>query len=101
LHSITVIDAASEVGRQFVSAIPVTWRIPPTGGISNSTIGCERYRWGHQWDQTFIKDLRWIPRSLLGGGKRRFARGEAVCCLCKLYEAAHFVRLLRNHRLRC
>jgi len=25
----------------------------------------------------FIKDLRWIPRSLLGGGKRRFAVGES------------------------
>lgn len=33
-----------------------------------------------------IKDLRWIPRSLLGGGKRRFAVGESACCLCGLYE---------------
>jgi len=24
----------------------------------------------------FIKSLRWIPPSLLGGGKRRFAEGE-------------------------
>ena len=34
----------------------------------------------------FIKDLRWIPRSLLGGGKRRFAYGESACRLCGLYE---------------
>jgi len=29
--------------------------------------------------QTFIKRLRWIPPSLLGGGKRRFAVGELGC----------------------
>ena len=27
----------------------------------------------------FIKALRWIPPSLLGGGKRRFAGGESWC----------------------
>jgi phosphotriesterase-related protein len=27
----------------------------------------------------FIKSLRWIPPSLLGGGKRRFAKGESCC----------------------
>jgi len=32
------------------------------------------------------KDLRWIPLSLLGEGKRRFACGEAVCCLYEPYE---------------
>jgi len=28
----------------------------------------------------FIKTLRWIPPSSLGGGKRRFAEGESACC---------------------
>jgi len=28
----------------------------------------------------FIKALRWIPPSLLGGGKRRFAGGESAGC---------------------
>ncbi len=36
--------------------------------------------------QVFIRDLGWIPRSLLGGGKRTFAYGESACCLCGLYE---------------
>ncbi len=34
----------------------------------------------------FIKSTRWIPPSLLGGGKRRFAAGEPACCLCELHE---------------
>jgi len=34
----------------------------------------------------FIKSLRWIPPSLLGGGKRRFAEGEPGCCLYELHE---------------
>ena len=29
--------------------------------------------------EIFIEDLRWIPPSLLGGGKRRFAVGESDC----------------------
>ena len=54
------------------------------------------YNWGYPYTFTcsasafapgqFIEELRWKPRSLLGGGMRRFARGEAVCCLYKLYE---------------
>jgi len=28
----------------------------------------------------FIKALRWILPSLLGGGKRGFAGGESACC---------------------
>ena len=34
----------------------------------------------------FIKSLRWIPLSLLGGGKRRFAEGEPGCCSYELHE---------------
>ena len=43
----------------------------------------------------------WTHRNLLGGGKRRLTYGKSVCCLCGVYEAAHFVHLLRNHRLCC
>jgi len=32
------------------------------------------------YSANFIKVLRWIPPSSLGGGKRRFAEGESACC---------------------
>ena len=36
--------------------------------------------------QNIIKALRWIPRNLLQGGKRRFATGESVRSLSGLHE---------------
>jgi len=36
----------------------------------------------------FIKSLRWMPLSLLRGGKRRFATGESACCSYWLHVLA-------------